>query len=450
MKLKSPIKPDFLFVTFGLGALTFTGIALVRAAPPRKPYVPLKPAHPNAKPASKTPPLSAAQKNAIVPVRDFINQRCLDCHSTEVQKGDLNLEALKFDFADPREFAILSKVHDRVRDGEMPPPKAEQPTVSERMAFKNALAQQLISAENAQLAPTGRTVLRRLNRYQYENTVRDLLSAPWLQLKEMLPEDGQMSRFNTVGEALDVSHVQMSRYLQAADYALNQAMVPAVERPATTIKRYYTRDEGSFSGAYDVGPDVRSTFPVLGSGPDQEHRRPPLTVGDSNPKQRDEEGVGVVLSTYEPTEIRWSHFKAPVAGRYQLRFMTNTIWVGAKKAKDWWNQDYTNITKGRRSEPITIYSDREPRLLRRLGSFDATPEAVPHSMDVWLLKGETIRPDAARFLRPRPGAMRNPWATPEGQPAVSFRWMEVVGPIYDEYPTAGHNLMFGAIAVESG
>ena len=68
-----------------------------------------------------------------------------------------------------------------------------------------------------------------------------------------------------------------------------------------------------------------------------------------------------------------------------------------------------------------------------------------HELDVYLLAGEVIRPDAGRLFRSRPGAGRwqNPLAETNGQPGVVFRWMEVEGPIYDQWPTAGHKLLFG-------
>src|ERR1051326_5785685 len=80
----------------------------------------------------------------------------------------------------------------------------------------------LFAVEEARVRREGRSTWRRMNRYEYENTLRDLLDAPWLQIKEMLPEDGLSARFNKVGDALDVSHVQMSRYLAAAGYALRE------------------------------------------------------------------------------------------------------------------------------------------------------------------------------------------------------------------------------------
>src|SRR5205814_10134149 len=83
------------------------------------------------------------------------------------------------------------------------------------------------------------------------------------------------------------------------------------------------------------------------------------------------------------------------------------------------------------------------RLLRRRGSFDLTPATSVKELDVWLLEGETIRPDAARLFRSRPPNYQNPLAERDGQPGVAFRWLEVEGPVYDEWPTAGHKLLFG-------
>jgi len=60
------------------------------------------------------------------------------------------------------------------------------------------------------------------------------------------------------------------------------------------------------------------------------------------------------------------------------------------------------VTVGRRPEPITVYAETPPRRLRWLGKFDATPTPGVQEFDVWLLPGETIRPDAARLFAPGP------------------------------------------------
>ena len=254
-------------------------------------------------------------------------------------------------------------------------------------------------------------------------------------MKDWLPEDGEAHRFNKSGDALDVSHVQMARYLGAADYALRQVMATSAERPETRTNRYYARDQRSFTGpmkfsVFNTAPE-RATFPVLGfrGQPDVRAGNAPITVGETNAELRELEGVGVVASAYEPIEPKFNNFKAPVAGRYKLRFNAYSVWVGPGQTNKWFIPNLDDISRGRREEPVVIYSETPPRLLRWLGKFDITPEPGVHQLDVWLLAGETIRPDAGRLFRSRPGAGRwhNPLGEEDGQPGVVFRWLEVEG-----------------------
>lgn len=380
----------------------------------------------------------------------FVADRCLDCHDSETKKGGLVLEKFPFDPQDAKNLETWVKVYDRVRGGEMPPKKKPQPSPRERDHFTKALAASLVAAERSQTAYAGRSVLRRMNRYEYENTLRDLLGTPWLQLRDMLPEDGEAHRFNKAGEALDVSHVQIARYLSAADYALHEAMAPQAAKPGTTVKRYYTRQENSFTGKYDLGgTQDRKTFPVLGAqgDPASWSNHQAKVFSSKDPKVKELEGVGVVVSTYEPTEIRFSNFRAPVSGRYKLRFLANSIWVAPISQKQYWQPNRELVSPSTRAEPVTVYSDRQPRILRELGHFDATPDGKVAELDVWLLAGETIRPDAARLFRSRPPDHHNPLATTNGMPGVSFRWMEVEGPLIDAWPPPGHKILFGDLPV---
>ncbi len=399
----------------------------------------------------------------------FIEQHCAGCHDDVEKKGDLDLTALKFDPNDPKNLAKWITVFDRVADGEMPPKKKKRPEPSELEKFSATLAKSLTAAEQARTAVEGRATQRRLNRYEYENALRDLLHAPWLQIRDSLPEDGEAHRFNKVGDALDMSHVQLNRYLAAADYALRQTMAKQVEAPQPKVTRYYARDQRSFTGpmkfsVFNMSPE-RASFPMLGDRPQPEVRagKAPTTVGAADPAKRELEAVGVVASNYEPIEPKFNTFKAPMAGRYKIRLNTFSVWVGPGKAvlgKDgkmqhpsvvkWWIPDLDDVTKGRRSEPVTIYSETPPRQLRLLGKFDAQPEPGVNELDVWLLEGETIRPDAARLFRSRPGAGRwqNPLAEKDGQPGVAFRWLEVEGPLLEAWPTAGHKVLFGDLPLK--
>ena len=383
-----------------------------------------------------------------------MEQNCYDCHDGETKKGGLDLTALPFYLDDPKTYAMWVKVHDRVQDGEMPPKKNEQPPDSDREEFLKSIREPMIASERTHDAKEGRATQRRLNRYEYENTLRDLLQAPWLQVKEMLPEDGEAFRFNKVGDALDVSHVQMSRYLAAADYALRQVMATQVTRPAVTTTRYYARDQKAFAGkmkfsVFNKSPE-RATFPLLGNiaQPDVRSGKLPLTVGSADPATREQEAMAVVSSSYEPIEIRFDKFKAPTAGFYRLRFSAYSVWVGPGSGEKWWHPDLDTVSAGRRPEPITIYSETPPRQLRLLGSFDVNPDPTVREIDTWLLAGEEIRPDAARLFRSRPPSYHNPLAEKDGQPGVAFRWMEVEGPFYDQWPTAGQKLLFGDLPLK--
>ncbi len=387
-------------------------------------------------------------------VHSFVVAQCSGCHNATLKQGNLDLVHLPFDLAQRDNFAIWAKVHDRVRDGEMPPVRSASLTRVAQEAFLGSLSAPLIAADRTRYAASGRSVMRRLNRQEYENTLRDLLGAPWLQIQEMLPEDGVAYKFNKSGEALDVSHVHMNQYLAAADYALREVLPQTESKPVSTTQRFYSRDMNSFFGQIRFPSNERDVYPVVGNSADvaelhQKGRRKP---GDPKSPTREIEGMAVICSSYEPIELHFNKFTAPVSGRYKLRLYANTVWVGPTKGEKWWKPDPENISAGRTNEPITVYSERPPRQQRWLGRFDVHPQAQTNELDVYLLKGETIRVDAARFFRSRPvtGGWRNPLATKEGQPGVSFRWLEAEGPIVGEWPSAGPALMFGNLPYSAG
>lgn len=397
--------------------------------------------------------LAAAPPPALV--RSFVQAQCAGCHNAKLKQGKLDLSALEFAPAKADNFAVWAKIHDRVRDGEMPPVASPTLTAAKKQAFLVSLSAPLVAADRARFAGSGRAVIRRMNRQEYENTLRDLLGAPWLQVQDMLPEDGIAYKFNKVGEALDVSHVHMNQYLAAADYALREALPKTETRPVPVTTRYYSRDQNSFFGQIRFPKsNERDAYPVVGNTADLEvlHKTGRRTPGDPKSPTREVEGVAVVCSSYEPIELRYNKFTAPVAGRYKLRLNAHSVWVGPEKSEKWWRPDPEQISAGRTQEPVTLYSELPPRQQRLLGTFDVQPEASVHAIEVYLLKGETIRVDAARFFRSRPvaGGWRNPLATKEGQPAVSFRWLEAEGPAVDEWPTSGERLLFGDLPYSVG
>ncbi|MEP6757159.1 MAG: DUF1592 domain-containing protein [Chthonomonadales bacterium] len=387
--------------------------------------------------------------------RGFIAKYCLACHNATSASGGLNLSNAEIKPTDSKSFALWVKLHDRVLNGEMPPKSAAQPTPAARTNFLANVSRPLIAQEEETGRREGRSVWRRMNRYEYENTLCDLLDAPWLQIKEMLPEDGLAYRFNKVGSALDISYVQMSRYLAAAQFALNEVMAKQVTQPPTTTRRYYTREQRSFVGLAKFnefnGSPERATFPIIGNEADIPalEETGPMTVGSKDPVKRETEGMGVVASAYEPLQPKFNQFRAPVAGRYKLRICAHSFWAGPESPQRWWHPSRKVVSAGRTEEPISLYASFPPQRLRKLGSVDAGKEPTVGEMEVDLLKGESIEPDAVRFFRSRPPGWHNPLAQKDGQPGVCFHWLEVVGPIQESWPGRGHKLMFGDLALKS-
>jgi Protein of unknown function (DUF1587)/Planctomycete cytochrome C len=149
----------------------------------------------------------AESAEPAAPDQAFVRDHCISCHNEENKKGRLDLTNLAFDTKDSNNLAVWVKVHDRVKAGEMPPKIRNRPDAARLKDFVEGLGQSIVAAERAALAGDGRALLRRLNRQEYENAVRDLLGVPWAPIANRLPDDGEAYRFNKSGEALDVSHV---------------------------------------------------------------------------------------------------------------------------------------------------------------------------------------------------------------------------------------------------
>jgi uncharacterized protein DUF1592/uncharacterized protein DUF1588/uncharacterized protein DUF1585/uncharacterized protein DUF1587/uncharacterized protein DUF1595/cytochrome c len=393
----------------------------------------------------------------------FFDQYCGECHY-EDQSGGLDLSALTFDPANRDNFATWVRVIDRVTAGEMPPKKKARPAPADLATFSRVVSSSLTHYERDVTARDGHAMQRRLNRYEYENALRDLLNVPWAQVKDKLPYDGEAYRFNKSGEALDVSFVQMERYLAAADYAMRQAMSAAFERPEESVRRIYARDAiGQRYRPSENGTlSDRLLFPVLDS-----HAQPDVRAGrapNSSPETREREAVGKVSSIFSDAGGYGWGFNAPAAGRYRIRLKGYSVWVsgggigrwfyegqGAEKAPVYWlpvwhRPNADEIWPGRNNEPIGLYAQSSGQT-RPVGVMDFTPEASVGEIEVQLAGGEGIRTDAMRLFRTRVNGTDeqyvNPLATPEGMPGYAVQWLEVTGPLKDTEVTRGYALLFG-------
>ncbi|HZY88328.1 MAG TPA: DUF1592 domain-containing protein [Gemmataceae bacterium] len=170
--------------------------------------------------------------------RAFFDAYCFDCHGQKTAKAGFSLETLRADFADPRALNRWVRVHDRLEAGEMPPKGKGQPSAEGRRRVTEWLGTQLHDASLDRQRREGRVTLRRLNRTEYENTLRDLLGVS-VELREMLPEDTTVAGFDTVSAGLATSAQHLVRYQRAADRAIDAAipMRPSWSAKARTTGR---------------------------------------------------------------------------------------------------------------------------------------------------------------------------------------------------------------------
>ena len=402
-------------------------------------------------------------------ISDFLQSHCLECHSDSSNKSSFDITTLKWD--SDSDLERLVRMYERVLDGEMPP-KSEPVVPQEAKAnFLSELSTNLTVLDKERIKRDGRAMKRRLNRYEYENTLRDLLNLPWIQVRDMLPEDGELYRFNKSGEALDVSHVQLSRYMSAADNALRQALIVKFERPERTVKRFYARDEFSLVGNFlprenGTLPD-RLSFPVLDSRAQPEVRSG--KAPKSSPETREREAVGRVSSIFSDAGgYSWSQFRVPASGKYKLRFKGYSIWVsgggigrwfyegfGDEKAPVyhlplWHRPNADEVWPGRRPEPVGVYAQSSGKS-RSLGQFDFGIEPTECEIEVMLVADEVVQTDGLRLFRTRVNGTDeqyvNPLATEAGMPGYAIQWMEAEGPLDDGETNSGYQLLFGDLPI---
>jgi hypothetical protein len=327
-------------------------------------------------------------------VRPLLVKYCQECHSGEKPKGDFRVDRLSADFADQANRERWQAVQDQLKSGAMPPQGKPRPPQNDLESLSDWIGSEVTAAAASLRTAQGRVVLRRLNRVEYENTVRDLLGVD-VELKELLPLDSSASGFDNIADALHTSSFLMERYLEAADTALNVA-IANLPQPATIKKRYSLKET---------------------------HH---LKVASENVFRKLEDD-GVVLFTSVPWQaVTLSPFYPSDRGRYRFRISASGIQSSGK--------------------PITYRLDAGPMLMgtknRLVGYFDAPAEK---SAVVEFLENL----EARSTLRIHPYGLANSQvvhkvgADAYDGPGLAVEWVEVEGPLHDTWPPESHRRIFG-------
>ena len=161
-------------------------------------------------------------KSTVLPI---LENKCFVCHGPDVQEADIRLDNLSTDFLTDR--AAATAWHEAMHvlnKGEMPPKDADPLTAKERSVLVGWIRGE-IDRVKAELKSTGgQVVLRRLNRSEYQNTMRDLFDLEMDYARDLPPEGASPDGFKNNGQSLQMTSIQLEYYLDAARRALDRVI----------------------------------------------------------------------------------------------------------------------------------------------------------------------------------------------------------------------------------
>ncbi len=354
--------------------------------------------------ASPPAPPAVSPKRNSSPIRPFLEAHCFDCHGDTDQKGGLRLDTLAVDFTNPATQRTWVEVYDKISTGQMPPKKKARPPVTQTQQVLTYLKNGISAVELAERAADGRVMLRRLNRNEYENTVRDLLGID-AELKDLLPEDTSSMGFDNIAEALNVSSVLMERYLEAADVALDAAITTG---PQPAVKHF------------DVAYGFDSKNPKdyrLNSG---------VTVL--------EDGTFVLFNSSDYAPVVCDRIRVPVAGRYKIKMhayayrsqtpLTMSVLAGSFQANTSQRHvvGYFDVPVDAKKPKVIEWTDHLPR--------NGTVKVLTYHLGTHSL-------DTPEKVKEYTG------------PGVALGHVEMDGPLYESWPPPSYARLFGNLDVSN-
>lgn len=399
------------------------------------------------------PPDAAGYGKTVEP---FFRTYCNSCHTGEKAKGDFRLEvtALPNDFLEPTAKGKWKEIANVLNSHEMPPKKSKQPTAAQVAAVVDWVTAQAVRAELAQRGST--ITLRRLNREEYRNTVRDLIGID-LDVSGF-PLDPQAGGFDNNGGALTMSPVQVEMYMNAARQILDRSLVEG-ERPKAIKWRF----------APKVGAEDRTRLRL-------DAKNNPIVNGGQSNKQ-DSDWVVIHHSSWDKV-VEARDFQVPVAGDYIIRVhaagrvpgraeVVKTAEVYLARRRDEQDKENPkgavhNKTQFERSlahfKTDRMYEYGPPRMKAtlQLGSQPRTlaevdVEATPEKPQVHEFTARFTTESAKvafEYAYSIPSVLENFWFQGKddfSRPELMIDWFEIEGPVFATWPPPAHtNILFNS------
>ena len=230
-------------------------------------------------------------------IKPLLENYCFDCHADGANKGNVAFDEFKTDQAMLEDRELWLHVLKNLRAGLMPPQKKAQPSSAEKKRIEQWIKQAVFAA-NPKNPDPGHVTIRRLNRVEYRNTIRDLMGVDF-DTQTVFPPDDTGHGFDNIGDVLTLPPMLLEKYVSAADQIVGET-VPTVSK----VVRERVISGRQFHGGEEGGAGDRAGHQTRRSG--------------------------LTLSYYTPAAVS-NTFKAELAGQYQL---TVSLIINEKSAAD--------------------------------------------------------------------------------------------------------------------
>ena len=290
-------------------------------------------------------------------VGNFFRHHCFECHAGNEAdvEGDLNLEMISVDWSAAENLELWTTVYEVVEAGDMPPSDADSPPQpQERASFLAWLGEKL-----TEHSPPGGTLPHRLNRVEYENTIRDLFDYPEFEVPASFPADSSKFGFDNVALGLVISPSLMAQYLEIATAIADEFLPQPVVLPSVESEHYQIEATG-------LGTDEGGGGALAGKV------------------------FRLVSSRNMASAAGWtSSFEAPVSGIYQVKVNARTFQTDSmfyeRRSKPFELKLYARANG---EQKYAKFSDL--RMLGNLTVSDSETASWVGSLEVELFQGEIL------------------------------------------------------------